>query len=325
MVWVHLLVLTASGLLAQSMADSPPMGSDSGLQKKGPSMFRWPERASPAKQLEYAKSLDGIGKHPKARQEYRALVHQWHDSAEAVQAQQRYAELLLDNSDYEKAFTEFQYLVEHFAGEFSLDRILEEQFRIANYLRTERRRRLFFLPDSASPNRSLPLYEQIVRNGPNWTRSPEAQFYVGVIHEDQKQFELAIVAYETLALRYSLSEFVASAHYRRGYCLYKISQRSPRDEERCVKALSALLRFERDYPRDPDAAKAATYAAELKDRLSGYYLDKADFYDRIANRPRSAIIAYNDFARNFPTSEKRDWVNQRIAKLELQLSENDSQ
>jgi len=288
-------------------------------------MFRRPEQASPAEQLEYAELLDAAGRHRKARREYRALVHQWHDSAEAAKAQQRYAELLLDNSDYEKAFNELQYLVEHFAGEFSLERILEEQFRIANYVRTERRRHLFFLPGSASPKRSLPLYEQLVRSGPNWVRSPEAQFYLGVIYEDEKEYELAIAAYETLALRYSLSEFVASAHYRRGYCLYKISQRSPRDEVRCAKAHSALLRFERDYPRDPDASKAAAYAAELKERLSGYYLDKADFYDRIANRPRSAIIAYNDFVRNFPTSEKRDWIDQRIAQLELQLNENDNQ
>lgn len=322
---MHLLVLTASGLFAQSPIDTAPIGSDSELEKKEPRMFRRPEQASPSEQLDYAKSLDASGKHRKARRAYRALVHQWHDSAEAVVAQQRYAELLLDNSDYEKAFDDFQYLVEHFAGEFPLERILEEQFRIANHLRTVRRRCMFFLPGSASPKRSLPLYEKIVRNGPNWARSPEAQFYVGVIYEDEKEYELAIAAYQTLALRYSLSEFVASSHYRRGYCLYKISQRSPRDENRCAKALSALLRFERDYPRDPDAPKAAEYVAELKDRLSGYYLDKADFYDRIANRPRSAIIAYNDFVSNFPTSEKRDWIDQRIATLELQLNENDRQ
>ena len=319
---VLITALTASGLFAQSPIEPEPIGTDSRPDKKEPSLFRRPEKASPAEQLRYARSLDAADKHKPARRQYRALVHQWHDSPQAVQAQQRYAELLLADSEHEKAFEEFQYLVEYFAGEFPLETILEEQFRIANYVRTQRRGRFLFLPGPVSPKRSLPLYEQIVRNGPNWVRAPEAQFYVGVIYEGDKDYELAIAAYETLALRYSLSEFVASARYRSGYCLYEISRRNPRDETRCYKALTALLRFEHDYPQDPNAPDAAAYADDLKERLSRFYFDKADFYDRIANRPRSAIIAYNDFVRNFPTSEKRDWVDQRIATLELQLNEH---
>jgi len=320
-----LIALTVSGLFAQGPIDLDPIATESQPDKKEPRLFRRPKQASPAEQFEYAQSLDVSGKHRKARRQYRALVHQWHDSPEAAKAQRRYAELLLENSDHEKAFDEFQYLVEYFAGEFPLEPILEEQYRIANYVRTHRPKRFFFLRGSASPKRSLPLYELIVRNGPNWDRSREAQFYVGVIHENEKEYELAIAAYETLSLKYSLSAFVASARFRRGHCLYKLSQRSPRDEERCEKALTALLHFELDYPQDPNAPEAAAYAAEMKERLSRFYFDRADFYDRIANRPRSAIIEYNDFIRHFPTSEKRDWIDQRIATLELQLNEHDRQ
>ena len=57
--------------------------------------------------------------------------------------------------------------------------------------------------------------------------------------------------------------------------------------------------------------------------LARMYLEKAEFYDRIAKRPRSAIIAYSDFVRQFPLSKERKWVDERIAVLQQILDEEE--
>jgi outer membrane protein assembly factor BamD (BamD/ComL family) len=296
---------------------------DGGITKKVPRFIYRPRMSNPAAQLEHANALLRDGKTRKALKQFRALVHEWHESDEAVSAQTAFASLLLKKGKHERAFDEYQYLIDFFAGEFPLEMALEEQFRIANYVRTARRGRVLMLPGVIAPERSLKLFETIVSNGPNWSRSPEAQFFIGLTQEGRKEFELAIAAYENLTLRYPGNALAAASDYRRAYCMYRVSRSSPRDEQRCRLALSALIQFHDRHPDDPDSPQAGELADELKSRLSSMYFERADFYDRIAKRPRAAIIAYSDFIRKFPKSEQRQWIDGRIAALEQKLAEEE--
>lgn len=214
-------------------------------------------------------------------------------------------------------------MVDFYSGEFPLESVLEQQFKIANHIRTTRRGKVLVLPGVRAPERSLKLFEQIVENGPAWERSPEAQFHIGLIQEERKEYEEAISAYEMLLLRYPRSQYVAASHFRRAYCSYRVSKTSPRDEERCRIALSQLIIFSEGYPNDDRAEEATRLADALKARLAAMYFERADFYDRIAKRPRAAIIAYNDYNRKFPKSDRRQWVDGRIATLETQLAEQE--
>lgn len=54
----------------------------------------------------------------------------------------------------------------------------------------------------------------------------------------------------------------------------------------------------------------------LVDRLAALSFKKAEFYDTIAKRPDSAILAYTDFVRHYPQSAMAETARQRILELE---------
>jgi outer membrane protein assembly factor BamD (BamD/ComL family) len=293
--------------------------------KKRPGFFHRAGKATPAEQLAYAASLRDQGRLRPAIKQYDALVHTWHDTPEAVKAQLEISRLLVELGKYDRAFNECQYLVEHYAGDFAYEPVIARQFQIANQVRVARHADFLFLPGYTTPERALPMYEKIVKNAPKWSRAAEAQFTVGSIREEGKELAEAIAAYETVCLLYPDSACAAGAGYRRAYCLYLAANASPRDERSCREALSALAGFLRDYPKDANAAEAGKCLDELKNRLAGMYYDRAIYYDRIARKPKAAVIAYTDFLRNFPTSEKATDVHERIEALEKEVAKDEEE
>jgi outer membrane protein assembly factor BamD (BamD/ComL family) len=170
-----------------------------------------------------------------------------------------------------------------------------------------------------APERALPMFEKIVENAPSWKRSAEAEFNVGMINEEMKEYEAASIAYETVERRYRNGDLAKDAAFRRAHCLYLAAKQTPRDEKGYRNALSALTVFVRSYPGNKDAETARNYLDEMKESLAGMYYERADFYDRIAKKPEAAIIAYNDLIRNFPSSDKAQRASERIEQLKTQL------
>jgi outer membrane protein assembly factor BamD (BamD/ComL family) len=290
------------------------------LPKKRPSFFRRPSKKTSAEQLVYAQALQKDGRKSKAIAEYQALVHQWHDAKEAPVAQLACAELLEETGYFFRAFNEYQYLMENYAGRFPYKKALEHQFSIANHLRTERVTR-FLVFKGTSPSRALPLYRKIVRNAPNWEKTSTAQFYVGWIHEQMRDYELAVGAYETAQYRYPKSAMAPRAAFRRAVCLHWLADRGRTDEGRLRAALAAYASFVRDHPKDRHVSEATKCLQELKQRLAAMHYKRALFYDNIAKRPRSALIAYTQFVRRFPLARDADRARDRIAALKTRLED----
>jgi hypothetical protein len=152
------------------------------IERKQPGFFHRPEKGTPAEQLAHARLLEAEGRIRKAMRQYVAIVHQWHACREAPVAQEAYARLLADREKFARAFEEYQYLFEFYAGDFDATRILEEQFKIANAIRTERHGGFLLFKGVTTPERALPMFKRIVANAPQWERSAEAQLMVGSIH-----------------------------------------------------------------------------------------------------------------------------------------------
>lgn len=324
MIGVALVLAAALTIPALAQDDDEFSEFDRGsksAEKKRPSWFHGTKRDTAAEQFAYAESREAKGKHKKARRAYNALVHTWHDDARAGEAQYRYAKLLADAGKHEEAFEQFDYLLRFFSGTRPHQEILESQMGLAHAVRTDHYGDILFLPGFEDAGRAVALFEKVVSNGPNWERAPEAQFYAAAIQEADKDFELAVVSYETLLMRYPRSPYVPQAAYRRAHSLYQLALRHRRNEDQCREALSAMLMFGRQYPASEDAPEAARLGAELKQRLSSMYYERALYYDRIAKKPKSAIIAYSDFVQKFPTSDQRKEADERIATLQLELGQ----
>jgi outer membrane protein assembly factor BamD len=122
-----------------------------------------------------------------------------------------------------------------------------------------------------------------------------------------------------IQISYPDSPEAEEASFRRGHCLYTLVNASPRHEPSYRDALSALSMFLQDYPKSDRSKEAEKYLDELKERLATMYFERAVFYDKVARRPQSAVIAYADFIRNFPTSRLATEAGDRMDALKLEM------
>ena len=309
------MILLCGSAIAQVQQDfdsAPPAAEEPG--RKRPSIFHRPARDTSMAQLQHARDLQARGRTRKAMNQYRALVHRWHSAPEAHTAQEAYARLLEDRRSYKKAMDEYQYLIDYFPGQFSYSEIVARQFAIAHHVMTDAERRM-----TRSTKRALPMLEAVTRNAPNGPHAAECSFYLGWIYESHKEYIEAASAYERVLYRYPSSKFAPSASFRNSFCLYTMALRHHRDELLLREALSALTQFLRDYSGDANEVKATQYRDELKELLADSYYERAVFYDRKAKRPDSAVIAYRDYLRKFPSSERAIRVSARIEELQKTL------
>lgn len=289
---------------------------DEALERKSPGwIFNKPSAANAEAQMKLAQDLEKQGKLRAAGKAYNALVHKWHEAPEAVKAQQSFARVLHARGKHEDAFDEYQYLIEYFQGKFKYTEALEIQFQLANQVMTMKHWNVLFMPGFKDPMRAIPMFEKIIANGPGWPKTTEAQFYIGLINEDEEQYDAAIAAYETLINRYPNSQYAAEAAYRWSKCLCQKIKRTKYDEGSYRTALSALASFRRDYPEHPGNAEAGREIERLFGELAKLYYDKADYYDHKAKKPGAAIIAYKDFLKQFPKSELAEQAEKRIEEL----------
>jgi TolA-binding protein len=316
--WSAALLLAATGgLRAQVEPQGPRHTPESDEpQRKSPSFFNRPAEDAPERQFGLAELLRAEDRRYSALRAYSALVRNWPESEQAPRAQLALARMYFDRARYTRAFDEYQYLIEFFPGRYPFEDVLGQQFAIANHVRNQRHARFWLVRGYTSPEQAIPLYETVVKNAPRWDRAPEAQFQIASIHEEKRDDDSAIHAYEVLQLRYPDSAFAVEADLRRASALYRLAKASPRDEQSSRTALMALGAFVSNHSAHPGASVAREQLAEMKETIANLYFERAAFYDRQRHRERAALIAYSDFVKNFPSSAKAEAARQRIAALE---------
>lgn len=283
-----------------------------------PALKRWhllrrPGKRTPQDQLEHAQALENADRTKAALRQFDSLVRTWPDSREAADAQYAVARLYEQLGALDKAFEEYQYLIRNYSNLFPYTAVLERQYEIAKTV-IYRRRRFLFIPHK-TPEDALPMLEQIVANGPRWKHAGDAQFTMGTIYEEQEDYDMAIVSYMTVQYRYPDASFSAEAAFRHARCLHHVAERSPNDEAARQEALSFLARYLQRHAGSEHARAAQNLYEQLHKKQVATAFDRAAYYDRIARRPRAALIAYEDFVRQYPTGKPADAARARIAQL----------
>lgn len=320
-----LIIGMASVLSAMEPDTWANTGQKAGVQetkpriKRGVHWYRYPNQTNDVAQERFAYALYTQGRLRKAANAYQALVYAWPDSPRAASAQLALAKVQQRRGNYQEAFQEYQYLIDNYPGQFSYSEVLESQFQIAKYLMEAPVGSFFLFPGFHAPERAVPLFEKIILNAPSWERAPEAQFSIGRIHEINEDLDEAIAAYEAAQSRYPGTSWALQAAFHEAYCLYQLSDQRPNDENAINAARAALVAFIHLYPSSPDTAKAEGYLRTLNTRLETMVFERARFYDRIARRPQSALQAYRDFVKHFPSSGLAETARLRIEQLSKEV------
>lgn len=272
---------------------------------------RW-QRDRAKEQLEVAQEAFDAGKYKLATKAARRVVRVWPLSDFAPKAQYLVGRAYEARGRSDRAFKAYQELVERYPKLENYDEVLKRQFDIATlYLNGKWFYLWGVIPAGPDRDKVVDMYEKVVRNGPYSPVAPDAQMNIGAAREKQKEWQLAVRAYERAADRYHDQATVAAeALHRAGMALLQEAEEAEYDQSAAGKAINAFTDFIALFPDDPRVPAVRDHILELyrvqaegsyriaryyerKRRLDGaviYYAEVVDIYSRLVKEPESPRV-----------------------------------
>ena len=283
---------------------------------------RW-QRPRAKEQLEVAQAAFDRKAYGLALKAARHVLVRWPESDYAPQAQNLVARSYEAKGDAEKAFKEYQKLLEKQPKTASFDEIRRRQYEIANLFLAGKRFKLWgTIPLYRSMDRTAKMYKDIVKTGPYSDVAPQAQLNIGAAREKQSSlgfkapdYTAAIQAYDLAADRYHDQPKVASeAIYRAGLAYQKQAQSPDRDQGTAGQAIAKFTDFLALYQDDPRAPQAHQIIASLKSKQAQGNFAIAQFYEK-RKRWEGARIYYNEVLLQDHNSPYAHEARKRIDQL----------
>ena len=191
-------------------------------------------------QLEVAQTAFDKKDYSLAKTAAQWVVTQWPLSDYAPQAQYLLARCREEAGQDEMAFKAYQKLLEKYPKAANYDEVLQRQFDICNRFLNGQRFKLWgYIPTFPSMEKTVGLYEQVIKNGPYSSIAPQAQMNIGAARERQSRFlndnepyEQAAKAYELAADRYhDQPQVAADAMFREGVAYEKQARTAEYDQD----------------------------------------------------------------------------------------------
>jgi len=267
-------------------------------------------------QLELAHKLEAEGRREDALKAYKALLRKWPLSFFAPEAQFRVGKLLEDDADFYNAFKAFQNMVQKYPSSDYFEQALGEQYRIANLYLAGEPQRIWKIPVGPSMDRTVEMYQRIIKNAPFGTYAPQCQFKIGLANEQQRKYTDAVDAYQLVIDNYPTTSVAADAQYQIGYAWMRASSSGDYDMGAAKKAVEAFQDFLVRYPDSDKAEQAQENIQRLGQRQTQGAFAIAKFYEsQHPPQPRAAFIYYNEVIREDPNSSEAQVAKKRIQAL----------
>jgi outer membrane protein assembly factor BamD (BamD/ComL family) len=273
-------------------------------------------RTASAEQWAYARETQDKGRLKKAERRMLYLVRRWPNSQEAPWAARARADMLYARGQWKDAFKAYQFLVDNYSSRMhDYDSVLESQFEISVKIMNRRHMRWLF-GGYRAPEYAVDYFEDVIRNGPQWSRAPEAQFLIGQCHENAEELELAISAYGVLGYRYPSSTFAEEAAWRQINALDTLRKEFPNNLETLDRTLTATTVFLSAYPSSPRQGEIVRLRNVLYEVKAGRSFDEASFYAEVLKQPTAAILCYKSMMNEYPKSRLVPQAQAKVAELQ---------
>ena len=226
----------------------------------------------------------------------------------------------------EKAFDSYQTLLEKYAKYITADQTKDVQHRqyviALRFLHGEWRKLWGRIPFFPSMDLTSDMFAKIVRYGPYGELGPPSQMNIGAAREKEKDYPLAVKAYELAADRYSEQPSVAvEALYKAALAYNKQAHRAEYDQSVAGQAISAFTDFMALFPNDPRVADAQRIIGQLKAVEAQGNFKVAKYYEK-NKQWLGALVYYNEVLIKNPSSPLAGQARQRIEVLVKRTSTN---
>ena len=271
-------------------------------------------------QLAVADAAFGLQDYSLALKAAKHVVKEWPLSDYAAPAQFMVARCYEARKKDERAFKEYQKLLQKYPASTNIDTSLLREFEIANRFLAGQWFKLWgVIPFFPSMDKTAELYQQIVNNGPYSPVGPDSQMKIGAAREKQKNWEMAAKAYETAIFRYiDRPKVAANAFYQSGQAYEKQSLRAEYDQSAAGKAITAFSDFNTLYPTDDRVAIAKKAIVQLKAEQARGSYQTARYYEK-HHKWQGALIYFNNVLQIHAESPYAAEARQRIEEIKQKI------
>jgi outer membrane protein assembly factor BamD (BamD/ComL family) len=247
-------------------------------------------------------------------------VKQWPLSDYAPDAQYIIGRCYEEKKNDERAFKEYQKLIEKYPKYSKYDEVLKRQYEIAQrYLGGQWFKLWGYIPLYPSMDKTANLYEKLIKNGPYSEVAPKAQMDIGVAREKRQDFDLAVKAYEKAADRYNdRKEIAADALFKAGTAYQKQAKTAEYDQNAAAQSIAVLTDFMALYPDDTRVPEAQKIIEDLRTEQARGSFKIAKFYEK-TKRYEGALVYYNESILKDPNSSYAAEAKERIEVLKQRL------
>jgi len=281
---------------------------------------KW-QRSRAKEQLEVAQTAFDKKDYSVGLKAARRVVRVWPLSDYAPQAQYLVGRCYEATGKDEKAFAEYQKVIEKQPKIANYQEIVQRQYDIANkYLAGKWFKLWGYIPIFSSMEKTSEMYQKIVKNGPYSEVAPQAQMKIGAAREKQSNYALAAKAYETAADRYhDRPQVAADALYKQALAYDKQAQTAEYDQSTAGQAIATFTDFMTLYPNDPRVADAQKIITTLKTEQARGSFEIAKFYEKY-KRWNGAMVYYNEVIVLDANSRYAAPARQRIDELKKRVT-----
>jgi outer membrane protein assembly factor BamD len=272
-------------------------------------------QASSAKtQLDVARDLEAKESYKEALAAYRALARRWPLSIYTGEAQFKIGLMQEKMADFWNAYKSYQVVVKKHPGSQFFELAIERMFAIGNLYLSGEPQRLWKIPLLPSMDKTVEIYDAVIKAAPYGKMAPAAYFQMGQARERQGKWSDAITAYTTILDKYPGSEYADDAQYQIGYAWFKAASQPEYDQSAGEKSIEAFEDFLVRYPRSEKVAQAREHIESLRGRITQGAFNIARFYENQKNH-KAAFIYYNEVVRQSPDSAQGREAKERIEFL----------
>ena len=265
-----------------------------------------------------------------AQKAAKRTVSRWPFSDYGEEAQYLLARCYEQRGLSEKAFKAYQKLLVEYPKFTNYNDVVQRQFAIANrFLGGEWFRLWDTIPFFPSMDKTIKLYDQIIKNGPYSDVAPAAQLNIASAYEKGKvlfvtvpKYPEAAKAYERAADRYADQKWGTEGLYKAGVTYTKQAKRAEYDQSVAAQAIATFTDFETLHPEDPRVPETKKMIESLKTEQARGSFDIAQYYEK-KHRWQGAKIYYNDVLQKDPQSKfaelarlRIDAINKRTAQAQ---------
>ena len=248
------------------------------------------------------------------------MVRRFPRSDIAAHAQYKSGQMYERTGDLQRAFAEYQALVEKYSRSPDFEPALQAQYNIAKAYLDGKRVTIYGVPTLPSMSKAQSMFEKIVRNAPYSRFAPLAQYGVGQALEKTGNNTAAINAYQQVVDRYPNSDVADSAMYQIGYVYFRASRETGYDETSAVRAQEAFEDFLLKYPNSDKAPQARDNLRTLQGRKTQDFYSIARFYDK-QRKYKAAYTYYNEVVQQQPDSQQAQRAKARMDQLRSKVGE----